>query len=66
MTDWENNKQVTSNGTVRNISDVAIDFKTRSVRLGNTLPTVAGGTPTLKISEFSQKKAFIAAMHPAL
>jgi hypothetical protein len=55
MTEWENNRQVTSNGTVRNISDVAIDFETLSIRLGSILPTVKGGTPTTKISEFSQK-----------
>jgi hypothetical protein len=55
MTEWENNKQVTSNGTIRNISDVAIDFETRSIRLGTILPTVRGGTPIPKFSEFSQK-----------
>jgi hypothetical protein len=66
MTEWENNKQVTSNGTVRHISDVAIDFETLSIRLGTILPTVRGGTPTPKINEFSKKQAFIAVMHPAL
>lgn len=66
MSKWENNKQVTNSGTVRSISDVAIDFETLSMRLGTILPAVKGGTPILKISEFSKKQAFIAAIHPAL
>jgi hypothetical protein len=34
--------------------------------LKTVLPTVEEGTPTPKITQFSQKQAFIAAIHPTL
>jgi hypothetical protein len=63
---WEDNKQVTSNGTVRNISDIAIDFQTLSIRLETLLSGQSEGTPTPKITEFSKKQACTVAIYAAL